>query len=325
MVKNETDRGFERSFMAEASAYKPEIKWDQTAFEALRATWSPERIAEDEKTLEKIFRMAEDSPQLMEELEWARQHGIKFFIDHTAVNCGGYYWPGSGVMAISAKQVSSPAFTVEILAHELRHAWQDYHGLLAWNDLTPSAGNFAEFSIKNALAEADALAYGQRASFEFQSAQYKKIKEPVPAYIQKALSDENADLGEKFLSWFGGWHSNFYGDFFSIKHGVKWGVYDGAFPTHNFEHHPVEPQLSGLNIDNIQDVLQLGVNFSGTKNYLAQLQRDILPKQILRPSLANAFWGVANDKQKKLTTELRKVHLRQKLAPENKRKYHPWP
>ena len=311
--------------MAVNSKYKPAVHWDQKAYNELRATWSPERKAEDKKMLQKIFRMAKDSPQLMEELAWARQHGIKFFIDHTAVNCGGYYWPGSGVVAISVNQLFSPAFTVEILAHELRHAWQDYHGLLAWNDLTPSAGDFTAFFIKDALAEADALAYGQRASFEFQSAQYKKIKEPVPTYIQRALLDENADLATKFLSWFGGKNSAFYGDFFSRKHGVKWGVYDGGLPTHNFEHHPVEPQLAGINIDNIQDVLQLGANFSGTKNYLAEMQPDILPKHILRPALANTFWGVAGTRQRRLTTELLKANLRKRLKPENRKKPHPWP
>ena len=34
---------------------------------------------------------------------------------------------------------------------------------------------------------------------------------------------------------------------------------------------------------------------------------------ILRPSLANVFWGAANGPQKKLTQELRKAHLKQKL------------
>jgi hypothetical protein len=80
---------------------------------------------------------------------------------------------------------------------------------------------------------------------------------------------------------------------------------------------------TGINIHDLQDVLRLGVSFDGTRNYLAGLGPDILLKQILRPSLADAFWGAANDEQKKLTNELRKAYLKQKLAPENKRHPHP--
>ena len=85
------------------------------------------------------------------------------------------------------------------------------------------------------------------------------------------------------------------------------------------------PIIGDLDAGDMDSVLRLGVNFSGTVNYLAQLQPDILPRQILSPSLANTFWGSANPEQKKLTTEIRKVNLREKLAPENKRKLHPWP
>ncbi len=45
----------------------------------------------------------------------------------------------------------------------------------------------------------------------------------------------------------------------------------------------------------------LGVNFKGTKNYLAGMRPDVLPKKILHPSLLDTFWGAANDGQKRLT------------------------
>jgi predicted peroxiredoxin len=75
-------------------AHKPKIHWDQTAFKKLKATWSPERIDEDNETLDKIFALAADCPLLAEALDWAKEHGIKFFVDRTAVKLGGYYAQG---------------------------------------------------------------------------------------------------------------------------------------------------------------------------------------------------------------------------------------
>lgn len=309
--------------MSVSKKYKPETNWNQTAFEELKASWSPERIAEDEKTLQEIFKLAADSPLLAEELEWAKRHGVKFFIDHTAVNCGGYYWAGSGVVAIPLNGIDSARHRVQTLAHEIRHAWQDYQRLLSWSDRTPDRGNFAEGFIKQALVEADALAYGRRAVLEFEAARFKKRGKRIPAFLQAFLVDENADLGRHFLSWFKvSSHPESYGDFFSKQYGQKWRVYDGDLPERKFEHWPVEPEIAGIDIYNIRDVLRLGVNFSGTKNYLAALQSDILPKQILRPSLADTFWGAANKDQRKLTAGLRKAHLKKKLAARSVPKHH---
>ena len=53
-----------------------------------------------------------------------------------------------------------------------------------------------------------------------------------------------------------------------------------------FEFDPQSVFFTGrsININNIQDVVRMGRFFSGTKNYLAALQPDILPKKILCPS-----------------------------------------
>jgi len=113
----------------------------------------------------------------------------------------------------------------------------------------------------------------------------------------------------------------FYGDYGSKVSGRQWGVYKDTIKDISFEFKVATPALlAGIDITNIQDVLQLGNSFSGAGNYLAALQPDVLPKKILRPSLANSFWRAANDDQKKLTTEIRKAYLRRKLATRIKRK-----
>ena len=317
--------------MAINKPYTPDMKWDQSAYEALRATWPPERIAEDERALKEIFKLAEDCPLLAEELEWAKQHGIKFFIDHQAVNLGGYYKQGMGVVVIAENFFEDPANAVEALAHELRHAWQDYHGLVRLDYY-----NFDKYSIQDALREADAFAFGRLAQSQYLTTTLEK-KGAMVAYP----AIENERLAALFMHWFspqnltgtGQSFTGFYGDASSKRFGQGYGLFpvDNTKPDKGLPVRQKELAVTlyglgqGINVDNIQDVLRLGVNFSGTANYLAQMQPDILLKKVLRPSLAHTFWGVANAKQKKLTTEIRKSGLRQKLAPENKRKYHPWP
>ncbi len=310
--------------------HKPETHWDQTAFEEMRATWSPERMAEDEKTLKEIFALAAACPLLAEALDWAKQHDVKFFVDRTVVSSRGYYTNGTGVLGIAEKIAADPEKAAKTVVHEIRHAWQNYNGLSR-----ASTSGFSEHFIMQALIEADAKAFGMRAGDQIKAALLKKQGEPVPADLQKSLADENADLGRKFLIWFGpsGWTET-YGDSSSKRYGQRYDLFpvdntkpDKGLPERRYEFTPknITFRRKYINVNDMQDVLRLGVNFSGTKNYLAALQPDILPKQILRPSLADTFWGAANDDQKKLTGEIRKAYLKKKLAPENKKKPHPWP
>ena len=87
--------------MAASKKYKPETHWNQTAFEELKATWSPERIAEDEKTLQEIFSTgsgfsASEGRTGMGKTAWCkvlyRPHGCKL---RGILHIG----PGSGVVA----------------------------------------------------------------------------------------------------------------------------------------------------------------------------------------------------------------------------------
>ena len=326
--------------MAVNKKYKPEIRWNRSEFEKLKSTWSPERMAEDEKDLKRVFELAGDSPLLSAALAWAEQHGVEFFIDRQVENGKGYYTIGTGVLALIPSVLWDPARAANVLVHEIRHAWQDYHGLIAWDDKSPDSGNFADFFINDALIEADAYAFGSLAEKQVAATRQEKMLKdtcirsgrPMSAHDQafllkqrEEIADENAVLGEKFQEWFEKWRPEFYGDYFSKKYGLKWGLYDGRLPARNFEFNPPEPSQKGFDIHDRQAVLRVGVNFSGTKNYLAALGPKVLPKEILRPSLANTFWGTASADQRKLTTELRKAHLKKKLIPENRKLHHRWP
>jgi hypothetical protein len=297
---------------------KPEVKWDQTSFEKLKATWSPERIAQDEKTLKKIFNLAAGAPLMAEALEWAQQHGVKFFIDHKASsNIGGYYAEGTGVLGVTESMLDNPASAVTVITHEIRHAWQDYQGFNA-PDYVIVANNpdFTKHFIRYALVEADAKAYGEYAALQYQ---YKEALNQNPA------QDESAYFRKGFLSWFASPATkSFYGDWASKLYGQYYGVYKGALPVGPLEFRsPVPPLGNGINIDSVKDVLRLGENFSGTKNYLAELdklQPDLLPKKILDRSLANTFWGAANDNQKKLVAEIGQAYARAQANRKNIRK-----
>jgi hypothetical protein len=152
----------------------------------------------------------------------------------------------------------------------------------------------------------------------------RKRGEQVPTALRESLSHEETDLAEKFSSWLSPkWRRLAYGDSVSKRSGCRWGVYDGAPVENCVEFDPPEPQRSGIGLDNVQDVMQLGMNFSGAKNYLAALQPDILLKKILPLSLADNFWVPARDAQEEadaklreeLTRKLRRAWLTQKLMP----------
>jgi len=313
--------------MAVKGTYKPKIPWDQTAFEALKATWTPQRIAEDEKTLQEIFALAADVPLLAEALEWAEQHGVKFFIDRTATGIEGYYKPGTGVVAITAAGLANPGEAVESIVHEIRHAWQQYNGFGA-----EAAHGFSEYLITVSLKEADAEAFARRAKDQYKFYELTKNHKKVPDSLRAGLAKENADLGANFQVWFPLFAGR-YGDRGSKAYNQALGLFppearlNTGLSGGHFEFDPARVKFTGenININNVQDVVRMGRFFSGAKNYLAALQPDILPKKILRPSLANTFWGAASSDQRKLTNDIRKAELKKKLTPENKRKHHPWP
>lgn len=298
---------------------KTETRWDQSGFAALKATWSAERIKKDKTRLKSIFNMAAHSPTLKQALAWAEAHGVQFFVDHQSVNCGGYYTPGTGVVAIADRytSASSIAYAVQVITHEIRHAWQDYHGLCPTDFPGPvTTPDFAAYFIQLSLIEADATAFGKRAEGEFLAAKLKKENIPLSLCFQAALADEKADLRKKFLDWSSTPKTTrYYGDAASKHYGRAAGIYKGLQPPRNLEFiSEALPLGPGPDITDSQRLLELGKTFSGW-NYLAKFPKDILLKKILSPSMALSFYRAANDDQKQLTAAIRKNCLRQKFLP----------
>jgi hypothetical protein len=300
----------ERESMGFYDVQKIEVRWDQRGFEQAKSGWSSERIEKDKKCLKKAFNQAAQVPVLKQALAWAEAHGVKFVIDRTCVNVGGYYTSGSGVVAIAEKHTRSMQDFVRIIVHETRHAWQDHHGLLKREPY-----NFAGYFIKNSLIEADAFAFERRAADEFEIVRLKRLRkdnerrQSIPI-LQARLANQEGYLAEKFLEWFSSDRTSLYGDAASKHCGLIAGVYRGVMPEYGCELRLRTSALGpGLDLSNSQNILKLGKTFSG-RNYLARLPHEVLSKKIMSPTLANSFYEAANDDQRKLTAALRKQELR---------------
>jgi hypothetical protein len=303
-----------------------EIPWDQMEFEFIATTWTPERRAKDEAILKRIVEAAEMTPTGRDALKWAREHGIQFFIDHSVIHeIAAYYCPGRGLTGVG-KNYEKLAEAVESLVHEIRHAWQDYHGFLRIKDK-----NFSSYFTRDALIEADADAFGSQARYEYEAVRLSALASPTEkqrkdlTFYRSCIVSKNENLIWHFQYWFkreGG--LRFYGHKDSKFLAAAYGLLGKKTPKeveagNQMEIHHTFPIChgEGLDLTHIESIISLGRDFSGTGNYLAEMHRkhpDFLVKQILRPSLADTFWGVANDEQRKLTTELRKAYLRKKLA-----------
>ena len=298
------------------SAYnlqKTEVRWDQSGFEALKATWSAARIEQDEKRLKNIFNLASQSPTLKLALEWADRHGVQFFIYRQAINCGGYYTPGTVVVALAGNATNSISYAVQAITHEIRHAWQDYHGLCPTDFPGPATTpDFAGYFIQLSLIEADATALGKRAEAEFRTVMFPLLGSSSPP---ASPANESAHLRKRFMDWFSSARTtNYYGDAASKSYARDAGIYNGALPKRNFEFTTKIPPLgAGVDITCVEGILKLGKTFSG-RNYLARLPREVWSKKILSPTLAMSFYKAANDNKKKLVAEIRKYCLRQKLS-----------
>jgi hypothetical protein len=296
---------------------KTKVHWDQSAFEALKATWSPERVAEDEKRLREIFNLAAEVPLLKEALDWANTHGIKFFIDRSGSrkDLAGYYKTGTGALGILEDALQDREYVTGTIVHEIRHAWQEYCGLAGG---TGTSNNFTQTLIGQCLIEADAYAFGERARDEYRAAQLRKIGQPVPVALQSALAKKKADLGEKFLSWFSNsYRLGYYGRNVCRAFDRIYKITSANNPGNS------DPPKSGLefsggfrpigeriNSENAKDIFRLGQGFSRTENYLSSLPTETLSKKVLSPSLAMTFYGAADAQDRALATKLREATLR---------------
>ena len=94
--------------------------WNKAGLEKFRAGQSAERIARDKKQLSRMFSLAAKSPELADALEWAESHGVEIIVDRTSSSVGGYYWAGSGVVALGEEaQAVGVGYQLALLIEEI--------------------------------------------------------------------------------------------------------------------------------------------------------------------------------------------------------------
>jgi hypothetical protein len=278
--------------------------WDQSDFEAFRNRLPQRRLADDESRLNELFNYAASVPELKRALCWAKAHGVRFMVDHST-NAYGYYSWGTGIVAI-AENLTGALWrhtAVGTLVHEIRHAWQDYHGMLPTAD--------AEFSasfIKTGLMEADASAHGDLARDQFCLRQNGQFA----GSLAKELADEEAALWKRFHDWYRSANPISYGTqvmaFAAQRLGIKAAV------PHDFrqEFRPKDCFKPGPGIEYTRDeqLRRLGKGFDG-RNYFNKADRRELYAEILSPSLAMQFFGHAS-RPSKLAQEVWRRELKDK-------------
>lgn len=308
--------------------YKPHQSWNRTAFEKLRATWSPARIAEDEAMLAEVFAHAETIPTAKAALDWAREHDMEFFVDRTvARGVSGYYTTSTGVIGISLATLQARndmGSIIDTLTHEIRHAWQDCHGIR--KDVYDSS--FTHFLTTEALIEADATAYGVRARHEYRRASLPREESEAMTWREKP-----EDLRQQFQWWFqDGVTPSEYGGYTARVFAKVWGLYKvprnimallkreeqkgEKTPKGSLEFSLKKmPMGEAFDITNVRGLMRLGEDFSGASNYLVDIPVEKLSREILCPSLARSFWhAVMRPDEEELVAALHKTEIYQKLA-----------
>ena len=289
--------------------------WDQADFDGFYASRPLTRNREDEKRLAQIFKAAAQAPTFKKALDWAQDHGIKFFIDHGCRDVGGYYLCGTGVIALAVSRQWDVQTAIGTLTHEIRHAWQDYYDFIpTWTDSYKStagqvpAQSFAQYFTGLALVEADAFAHQTLAQREY----FHKV------VLRKddSFKDISAELGRNFIGWYGYVTRLFYGRAASCEYGQLIGA-DGLARLNHPREWPAKSvtarPTSGLDPFHIDDLRRLGRSLSG-KNYMNNIPRADLALNILSAEKAMSFYGAAMSGQKETVANIRKAYLRLKLG-----------
>jgi hypothetical protein len=244
---------------------------------------------------------------LKEALDWARKHQIEFIIDHN-MQTPAYYHVGAGIVALSDKIFHSKPGAVSALTHEIRHAWQDYHGLI------PTGGTtFAGYFIRLGLIEADAAAHGSLAEH-----QYHQGGGSAPT--------DGQILWKGFCSWYSGQRAKAYGRTALGEFAQQLGIPGIARWNPCFEYTPFQngalPAREGIGISNAGEVRPLGKNFSGINYFNQPGSREFFARKILSPAFAAAFYRNCEElpfskdfyARHKLTDEIRKRLIQRKYS-----------
>jgi hypothetical protein len=305
-----------------ASAKDIAEHWNRGCLDEWRARHSDMRRQDDAKLLSRMFNIAAKVPQAKEALDWARGHGIEFIVDRTTTRANGYYGLHAGVVAVTADALKDPAQAVETLTHEIRHAWQDWHGLL-----NRKPGRFAEFFPVVALTEADADAFGKRAARQYYQvkkyeswARWKRVL-PLKRYLgklEKQISDSQKDpenLWKGFLNWFHRGRGFTYGSRTMEWLAKELGVPGATLSPNGHEFYAFAdrdaPERDAPDYRQDEVRLRLGRGFSGRRNYFNTKAHRRTLEGVLDPENCERFYS--DRKRPKLMDDIRKCAARLKL------------
>ncbi len=296
--------------------------WDRGNLEEWRASLSPERRNADLKKLSHLFNLAAKVPELRDALEWAKDHGIDFIVDRQA-NAGGYYTIGTGVVAIVDEPFQSDRRALGVLVHEIRHAWQDWYGMI------PTTGkSFTDYYMRLSVIEADAMTHQYLAERQCAyAANIECVRNSPPssqrdrrlAWFEQEFrgSDSTSQLWCDFTSWYSS-RAKYYGSAAIKLFGHKLGVPGVPKPDIAAEYNPYKdrpvPKIAGLDVTRHEELRRLGKGFR-SKNYFNSASRDLLDRHILAPGRAAtryALFGRAEAASRpplRLASEIRKREL----------------
>ncbi len=299
--------------------------WNKAPLEAFRAGLTAERRDMDDERLLQVFNLSAKVPELKDALDWATEHGVEFIIDRQA-RCGGYYWPGSGVVAlVERSSFHSDARLAGVVVHEIRHAWQDYYGMIATAETT-----FTNYFIKTALIEADAtahqmLAEGQMgivSSREYLAKPLPAHKNEVPYFLiyreemaaaiaekEEKLSNREAFLWQAFRGWYSSFNPPLYGDAALRLFGKKLGIPEISQRNIGYEFKPESLSMhKGVDFTRDEQLRRLGKGFK-VGNYFNVAARHELAKRMFSPSLAACIFDEEARKPQPLVAEVRRREL----------------
>ncbi len=239
------------------------------------ASLSPLQLAQklaqdvrDEALIEELCTAAQASPTAMRALHWAVLNDIKMTVggtQHGVLGC--YNYLSRRITMSEGLRNRIGADEVGTLVHEIRHAWQDSRGLLPHLSTAHYRLSRLDYAqAQNALCEADAAAFGKIATAELE----------MGARKVRSFEASGARLDAMqgfFFEWF---HesSGAYGRNMREAHhsGISSSVADDGVPA-----------VTGINPYDRAQLVNLGRDFFGNRNYIAGIEHDVFVRRLLNP------------------------------------------
>lgn len=222
----------------------------------------------DESLIEELCTAAQESPTAVRALQWAILNNVKMTVGGTPHGVLGSYSCLSGKITMSeGLRDRIGAEEVGTLVHEIRHAWQDARGLLPHTSTAHHRLDRLDYAqAQNALCEADAAAFGKVVVLEL------SVGQAIARHIDRDGQRLEA-MRQYFFAWF---HesSGVYGRNLRQSHesSLAAAVSDATLPA-----------PTGINPYDRAQVVNLGRDFFGNRNYITGISADVFLRRLLNP------------------------------------------